>query len=83
MTISFQTTHFININEIKIHLINVKIVKKSIANKKITNFSQRAKLITINSPKNNLVLCPNHHWEFDNGILQLNDIPPRKNGTPE
>ncbi len=31
----------------------------------------------INSPSNLIVLCPNHHWEFDNGILKLEDIPSR------
>ena len=32
----------------------------------------------INNPANLVVLCPNHHWEFDNGVLLLQDIPPRK-----
>lgn len=31
----------------------------------------------INDPSNLLVLCPNHHWEFDNGVLELKDIPNR------
>ena len=49
----------------------------------ISDFPEQTRLKTINSPKNNLVLCPNHHWEFDNKILKLKDIPPRKVGTPE
>lgn len=26
-----------------------------------------------------LVLCPNHHWEFDNNLLKLEQIPNRTN----
>lgn len=27
--------------------------------------------------KNLIVLCPNHHWDFDNKLLSINDIPKR------
>lgn len=37
----------------------------------------------VNAPSNIRVLCPNHHWEFDNGLLGLksawlesNQLPP-------
>lgn len=47
--------------------------------KPINKFTDEITLGEINSPNNILVLCPNHHWEFDNGHLLLSDIPPRSN----
>ena len=46
--------------------------------KPISSFDESATLGDINDPSNILVLCPNHHWEFDNGILKLEEIPKRK-----
>jgi hypothetical protein len=46
--------------------------------KSVKSFNDNALLGEINSEENNLVLCPNHHWEFDNGILLIKDIPRRK-----
>lgn len=31
----------------------------------------------VNAKTNVLVLCPNHHWEFDNGAISLEAIPSR------
>lgn len=45
--------------------------------KPICDFSLDTTLGEINDPSNNLVLCKNHHWEFDNKLLKLEDIPPR------
>lgn len=46
--------------------------------KSISSFTDDSvKLIEINGEDNLLVLCKNHHWEFDNGILKLSDIPSR------
>jgi predicted restriction endonuclease len=45
--------------------------------KSIRDFSDDSLISVINDPSNILVLCPNHHWEFDNGILNLIDIPSR------
>lgn len=39
--------------------------------KPIHTFSDDAKLKDINSPNNLIPLCPNCHWEFDNGLLKL------------
>ncbi len=36
---------------------------------------------TINDPNNILILCPNCHWEFDNGHLKLENIPNRSTPT--
>ena len=36
-----------------------------------------AKLKEINHPDNLLVLCKNCHWEFDNGLLKIEDVPVR------
>lgn len=35
----------------------------------------------VNSETNILVLCPNHHWEFDHGLIKLESIPIR-NSSP-
>lgn len=42
--------------------------------KHIHQFLLTDKIGTINHPNNLLVLCPNCHWEFDNGLLSLHDI---------
>jgi predicted restriction endonuclease len=36
-----------------------------------------ATLNEVNAAGNILLLCPNHHWEFDNGLLRLETIPSR------
>ena len=46
--------------------------------KPISQYDNETKLKIINDDSNLLILCPNHHWEFDNGFLQLKDIPQRK-----
>jgi len=46
--------------------------------KAVSDFPEETRLGVINDPSNILVLCRNHHWEFDNGIKTINDIPPRK-----
>lgn len=48
--------------------------------KPINEFHKKSTLEEINKKENNLVLCPNHHYEFDKGILKLNDIPKRNGG---
>lgn len=45
--------------------------------KPISDFSVDDTLGSINSPDNILVLCRNHHWEFDNGYLNIKSIPSR------
>lgn len=37
----------------------------------VSDFSDTASIREINSIDNLIGLCPNHHWEFDNGILDL------------
>ena len=39
--------------------------------KAVSNFSGDTKLKEINSVDNLIGLCPNHHWEYDNGLLKL------------
>lgn len=45
--------------------------------KPISSYDENTMLGEINDPSNILVLCPNHHYEFDSGKLSLNDITPR------
>jgi hypothetical protein len=39
--------------------------------KAVKEFLGQAKLSEINNTKNLVYLCPNHHWEYDNGVLSL------------
>ena len=39
--------------------------------KPVNEFDDSATVREINSLSNLIGLCPNHHWEFDNGILKL------------
>jgi hypothetical protein len=34
-----------------------------------------ARISEVNAPENLIGLCPNHHWEFDNGVLLIEDLP--------
>jgi len=40
----------------------------------ISSFSESVLLSEINSPDNLVGLCPNCHWEFDNGLVERNNI---------
>ena len=57
----------------KIHLAHIK---------PICSYPDTALLKEINSEQNNLVLCPNHHSEFDDGYISLDEIPKRKMVSP-
>lgn len=37
----------------------------------VSEFPDSATVAEINDPDNLVALCPNHHWEFDNGLLDL------------
>ena len=39
--------------------------------KSVQSFSDNSTIQEINSLHNLVALCPNHHWEFDNGIITL------------
>ena len=39
--------------------------------KAVSDFDDSTKISEINSIDNLIALCPNHHWEYDNGILKL------------
>ena len=39
--------------------------------KAVSEFPETATIAEINAPENLVMLCPNHHWEFDNGHLKL------------
>lgn len=39
--------------------------------KPISEFDDGSLLKDINSEDNIVVLCPNHHWEFDKGLLKI------------
>lgn len=37
----------------------------------ISDFSTESTMSEVNSPENLVYLCPNHHWELDNGVIKL------------
>ena len=39
--------------------------------KGIAKFDDTAKISEVNDLKNLIYLCPNHHWELDNGIINI------------
>lgn len=39
--------------------------------KAVADFDDSATLEEINNPDNLIGLCPNHHWEYDHGLLDL------------
>lgn len=43
--------------------------------KPIASFSRDEPISSINSLDNLICLCPNCHWEFDNGLLDINKFP--------
>jgi len=47
--------------------VSVQICHK----KPIAQFSNQATVMEINNPLNLILLCRNHHWELDNGYLNL------------
>lgn len=40
----------------------------------VKDFSEDSTVESINSIDNLIRLCPNHHWEFDNGLLSIEEI---------
>lgn len=45
--------------------------------KPIASFDLSTTLNEINAADNIAVLCRNHHWELDNDVLNIKDVPPR------
>lgn len=43
----------------------------------VSSFPETTTLRVVNDPSNVLVLCRNHHWEFDHGFLTRDQIPDR------
>jgi len=39
--------------------------------KSVSDFDGETLLIEINDISNLIALCPNHHWEYDNGLLNI------------
>ncbi|RTL07844.1 HNH endonuclease [Candidatus Dependentiae bacterium] len=44
--------------------------------KSIASFDAAATVAEVNAPSNLVGLCPNHHWEFDRGLLRLPGLEP-------
>ena len=42
--------------------------------KSVSDFNEESSILEINHIDNLIALCPNHHWELDNGFLNINDI---------
>lgn len=37
----------------------------------VSDFDMQTLISVVNDPTNLVSLCPNHHWEFDNGLISL------------
>ncbi len=48
----------------------------------LSSFPRNTKLCVVNDPDNIVVLCPNHHWELDNGLMSIDSIPKRQKAGP-
>lgn len=42
--------------------------------KSVSSFDDNSLICEINDIDNLIGLCPNHHWEYDNNILDLSDF---------
>jgi predicted restriction endonuclease len=42
--------------------------------KDIAEFSLDSKINVVNSLNNLTALCPTHHWEFDNGLIKIDQV---------
>lgn len=42
--------------------------------KSVSSFGDNAMICEINHVDNLVALCPNHHWEFDNGLISLDNL---------
>ena len=42
--------------------------------KAVSEFNDEALVSEINHIDNLIALCPNHHWEYDKGILELGNV---------
>lgn len=42
--------------------------------KAISDFDLDTQVSVVNSKENIWPLCPNHHWEFDNGLLEVPQV---------
>ncbi len=42
--------------------------------KKVSDFPLDTQIKVVNAPSNLIGLCPNHHWEFDNGVLSIKEL---------
>ena len=40
----------------------------------VSQWPDQTPISVINDTSNMVALCPNHHWEFDNGVLVLSDL---------
>lgn len=47
--------------------------------KPVRDFSEKSNINEINSQDNLIALCKNCHWEFDNGIISIEDIRNKSN----
>jgi hypothetical protein len=50
--------------------------------KAVSDFNDETIIGEINNITNLIALCPNHHWELDNGKLDINDIAHYGSGHP-
>lgn len=57
--------------EIKCEVCGYNLHVEVCHKKAISEFDLETKISEVNSKDNLVGLCPNHHWEFDNGLLRV------------
>ena len=60
-----------------VHVCHIKAIK---------DFPPETPISTVNAKENLILLCPNHHWEFDNGLLNMEGaagVEPTSSNYPE
>ena len=55
----------------KCHVCGYKTHTQICHKKQINSFNKNTKLKEVNDINNLVILCPNHHWELDHGVLAL------------
>lgn len=66
-----KKVYFSNHNNPKCHICGYDKHVEVAHLKSVSSFTDDIKIKEINSIDNLIGLCPNHHWEYDNGILKL------------
>ena len=66
-----QKTYFANVQNPKCAICGYTNHVEVAHIKSVSDFDDSALISEINSIDNLIGLCPNHHWEYDNGLITI------------